>query len=82
MEEVGICPWLWLQKKGSNFVKPTVAPFVFNALEIHEILEVVASIKAPTGYVTTFKTHVAKRKLSAMNNHDHHIMIQQICLLV
>jgi len=81
MEEVGICPWLWLQRKGSNFVKP-IAPFVFNPHEIHEILEVVASIKAPTGYVATFKTHVAKRKLSAMKNHDHHIMIQQICLLV
>ncbi len=57
-------------------MKP-IAPFVFNLHEIHEILEVVASIKAPVGYVATFKKHVAKRKLFAMKSHDHHIMIQQ-----
>jgi hypothetical protein len=54
MEEVGIHPWLWLQRRGSNFVKP-IAPFVFNPHEIHEILEVVASIKAPTGYAAHLK---------------------------
>jgi hypothetical protein len=53
MEEVGICPWLWLQRRGSNFVKP-ITSFVFNPNEIHEILEVVASIKAPTRYAATF----------------------------
>jgi len=41
-------------------VKP-IAPFVFNPHEIHEILEVVASIKAPIGYVVAFKKHFAKR---------------------
>jgi hypothetical protein len=48
MEEIGIRPWLWLQRRGSKFVKP-IALFVFNSHEIHENLEVVASIKAPTG---------------------------------
>jgi hypothetical protein len=61
-------------KEGGQ-VKP-IAPFVFNPHEIHEKLKVVACIKAPSGYVATFKKHVAKQKLSTMKSHDHHIMIQ------
>jgi hypothetical protein len=32
MEEVGIRPWLWLQWRGPNFVKP-IAPYVFSTNE-------------------------------------------------
>jgi hypothetical protein len=31
-EEVGIHPWLWLQWRGINFVKPN-APYVFSTNE-------------------------------------------------
>jgi hypothetical protein len=77
MEEVHVHPWLWLQRRGSNFVKP-MAPFVFNSNETHEFLELVSSIKTPTGYVAMFKKHVARRRLTTMKRHDHHVMIQQI----
>jgi hypothetical protein len=77
MEEVRVRPWLWLQRRGSNFVKP-MAPYVFNSIETHEFLELVSSIRAPTGYAAVFKKHVARRRLNAMKSHDHHVMIQQI----
>jgi hypothetical protein len=77
MEEVRLRPWLWLQRRGSNFVKP-MAPYVFNSNETHEFMELVFSIRAPTGYVAVFKKHVARRRLTAMKSHDHHVMIQQI----
>jgi hypothetical protein len=32
MEEVHVHPWLWLQRRGSKFVKP-MAPYVFNSNE-------------------------------------------------
>jgi len=59
MEEVRVHPWLWLQRRGSTFVKPT-APYVFNSNETHEFLELMSSIRAPTGYAIVFKKHVAR----------------------
>jgi hypothetical protein len=75
MEEVRVCPWLWLQRKSSNFVKP-MAPCVFNSNETHEFLELMSSIRAPIGYVAVFKKHVARQRLTAMKSHDYHVMIQ------
>jgi hypothetical protein len=63
MEEVHVHPWLWLQRRGSNFIKP-MAPYVFNNNETCEFLEFVSSIKAPTSYVIMFKKHVARRRLT------------------
>jgi hypothetical protein len=63
--------------RSSNFVKP-MATYVFNSNETHEFLELVSSIRAPTNYVVVFKKHVARRRLTAMKSHDHHVMIQQI----
>jgi hypothetical protein len=77
MEEVQVRPWLWLQRRGSNFVKP-MAPYVFNSNETHELLELVSSTKAPTRYVTMFKKHIARQRLIAMKSHDHCVMIQQV----
>ncbi len=79
MEEGHVRPWLWLQRKGSNFVKPMV-PYVFNSNETRDLLELVFSTKAPIGYVTVFKKHVARQRLIATKSHDHHVMIQQILL--
>jgi hypothetical protein len=59
MEEVRVCPWLWLQRRGSNFVKPR-APYVFNSNETCEFLELMSSIQAPTCYAAMFKKHVAR----------------------
>ncbi len=77
MEEVCVRPWLWLQRRGSNFVKP-MAPYVFNSNETHEFLELMSFIRAPIGYVAMFKKHVGRRRLIAMKSHDHHVIIQQI----
>jgi hypothetical protein len=44
MEEVHVHPWLWLQRRGSDFIKP-MAPYVFNNNETCEFLEFVSSIK-------------------------------------
>jgi hypothetical protein len=77
MEEVCVRPWLLLQRRGSNFVKP-MAPYVFNSNEPHEFLELVFSIKAPIGYAAMFKKHVGRRRLTTVKSHDHHVIIQQI----
>lgn len=61
MEEVGMCLSLWLQRKGSNFVKPTT-PYVFNGNEKREFLELVSFIKAPTMYAAAFKKTYCKAK--------------------
>jgi hypothetical protein len=77
MEEVHVHPWLWLQRRGSNFVKP-MAPYVFNSSETCELLELMSSTKALTRYVVVFKKHVARQRLTAMKSRDHNVMIQQI----
>ncbi len=68
---------LWLQRRGLNFVKPTT-PYVYNANETQEFLDLVSSIKAPTRYSATFKKHIARRRGYAMKSHDHHVMVQQV----
>ncbi len=39
MEEAGIRPWLWLQRRGQHFIKPAAAPYVFIANENQQFLE-------------------------------------------
>jgi hypothetical protein len=80
MEEVGIHPWMWLQKRGQHFVKHA-ASYVFTLNENQQFLEFVTFIKASTGYVVAFKKNVAGCKLLAMKSHDHHVMIQQILFM-
>jgi hypothetical protein len=43
-------------------------------------MKLVSFTKAPIGYVTVFKKHVARQRLTVMKSHGHHVMIQQILL--
>ncbi len=61
MEEAGVKRHLWLRwdSMGMNYVKP-LAPYVFTQEEKQPFKNFVSEMRAPIGYVTTFKKHVAQ----------------------
>ncbi len=79
MQEVGVHQHLWLQSRpgSSNYFKPT-ALYDFPWEVNKSFLEFVYNIPTPTWYAVAFRKHVGPKRLYAMKNHDHHVMVQQI----
>ncbi len=51
------------------------APWMMPKGEQPLFFEVVANIKLPTRFATSFKKYMVKGKLGAMKSHDYHVMI-------
>lgn len=79
MEHVGKFPDLWLRRvEGSEHYLQVRAPYVFSDREKHNFVNLVSSIRTPTGYSATLQRHVGSLRFHGLKSHDHHVMLQDI----
>lgn len=79
MEEAGKFPHLWLLRfDGFEHYLQARAPYVLSDREKHEFLNLVSSMRTPTGYNATLQRHISSQHFHGLKSHDHHVMLQDI----
>jgi hypothetical protein len=80
MQVRGIRAHLHLQPTGPNrdrFYMPD-APYVLSSTDQAKVLRVLKNLRTPTNYVAALHNKISKGKLSGLESHDYHILMQQI----
>jgi len=80
MQARGICPHLHLQAVGPNRDKLRMpdAPYVLTTEDKLKVLGVLQNLRTPTHYVSALYSKISQGKLSGLNSHDFHVLLQQI----
>lgn len=80
MQERGIRPHLWIERRGPNgdhYWLPD-APYVLSRLKKQEFFLTLQSIKTPSRYASSLHTKVSEGKFQGLKSHDYHVLLQQI----
>lgn len=72
-------PELHLRPLGTSgrYFKPH-APYVLPANDRGRFINLISSIKTPTGYAGQLGKHIGQKRLGGLKSHDYHVLVQQI----
>jgi hypothetical protein len=74
MEKMGIMREFWI-REGEEVKKPS---WIFTKGEFKEVMDVIAKIRTPGGYGSSFQYKFVDGKLTGMKTHDYHKLLHHI----
>lgn len=80
VEDLQIRNEIWLQprrRQQEEYYMPA-APYVLQANERREFVDIISNIRTPTNYVGSIHKRLKDGKLQYMKTHDYHVLMQQV----